>query len=290
MIKVCFLYDFEGCEKFLKIMSKMTPGRSGKWKDMVAVTDPEKADFQIVIDETTYPVDPKRVIYVGAHPHIPGYRGWRCFDDKPCVAKLDLRDTFGFGEWWLSYDYDYLSVLEPMPKTKDLCCIMSDQHTFNNDGREKRVPFLKRFCGKYTGMLNLYGRIKPDENLIAHYHGELGKNTWESYWFGKEDTYRDHRYAIEIDVGLTKNYFSERFFDAMLMWCMPIYWGGTTVHEWIPENAFRYFDIDGYGDEVAEIVNSDFREQNIEAMREARDILLNKLQLWARVYQTIKSL
>jgi len=289
-MKVCFIYDYESCEKYLEIISKMTSGRKGIWKDMIAVTNPEEADFQVVIDETRYPVDPKRVIYVGAHPHIPGYRGWRCFDDKDCVAKLDLRDTFGFGEWWLSYDYDYLSSLEPMSKTKNLCCIMSNQHTPNNDGREKRIPFLRRFCGNHTGLLNLYGRIKPDGNLISHYHGELGTNTPTTYWFGKEDVYRDHRYAIEIDIGLTENYFSERFFDSMLMWCMPIYWGGTTVHEWVPPESFRYFDIDGNGDDVAEFVSSDFREQHISDMGEARYIILNKLQLWPRVYNLIKNL
>lgn len=289
-MKISFIYDSVGQEQYLKILSKMTPKRSGVWKDMVAVTNPEEADFQVVIDDTSYPVDPKKVIYIDAHPYIENYIGYSDLSKKECVAKLDLKETFGFGEWWLSYDYDYLTALPNNIKSKDLCCVMSNNHDFNNDGREKRKPFLHRFCGKYTGELNLYGRIKPTGNLLAHYRGELGTNTPDSYWYGKEQVLSDHRYSLEVDVGLTKHYFSERFFDAMLMWCMPIYWGGTTVHEWLPKESFRYFDIDKDGDDVYYIIHSDFREKNIEAMREARDIILNKLQLWARVYSVIKGL
>jgi hypothetical protein len=285
-MKICFIYDFEPNEKFLRIMSKMTPGRSGIWKDMIAVTDPEEADYQIVIDDTCYPVSPGKVIYVSAHPYMDGYKGYYNIDGKPCVARLDLRKTFGFGEWWLSHDYDYLSQLKPMKKVKKLCCIMSDSN--GGYGREERKEFLRRICGRHTGEIDIYGRIKPDGNLLAHYKGELGVNTWDAYWFGKEDVLEDYQYSIEIDVGLTKHYFSERFFDAMLMWCMPLYWGGTNVEDYIPKDSFRYIDIMGHGDDVMEIVNSGY--YNLDAMAEARDLLLNKYQLWARVYDLIKSL
>jgi len=276
MKKVCFIYDEETNEQYLKILSKMTPKRSGIWKDMVGVPDIKDADWIVVIDKTSKDVPEDRTLYVSAHPYLPEYRGYVDLSEKK--YKLDLKNTFGFGEWWLEYDYDYLSQLEPMEKIKDVCCIISD--TGGNWGKDRRKEFAKTI----SSFVNVYGRIKDVGN------GELGENTPEKYWFGKEKVLADHKYSVEIDVGLTKNYFSERVFDSLLMWCMPLYWGSTNVEEYLPKDCFRYIDIYGDGKDIQQIVEQGARYQSIESIAEARDLLLNKYQLWARVYDYICSL
>lgn len=276
-MKVCFIYDPEPNQKFIDIMSKMTPGRSGQWKDMIATPNEDEADFFVVIDTTSRKLDPKRTIYVSAHPYMEGYSGYSPIDETKCIAKLDLKETFGFGEWWLKYDYDYLSALNPPTKTKHMCCIMTNAS--GGFGRDDRKRYIAKIEKLYPSV-NIYGRIIKD----GIGKGELGQNTPDAYWFGKEDVLAAHRYSIEIDVGATKHYFSERVFDSLLMWCMPLYWGGTNVEEYLPKECFSYIDIYGNGDDLFG------NKYDVKAIAEARQLILNKYQLWARVYETIKQL
>lgn len=273
-MKVCFIYDPEPNARYLEILSKMTPGRSGVWKDMVGVSNPKEADWCVVIDSTVQEV-PEKTLYVSAHPKMENYHNYVDLSNKK--YKLDNAETFGFGEWWLKYDYDTLSKMECPKKEKELVCIMSN--STGPWGRTERVNFAKMLHAR--GM-PLYGRIKGAGA------GELGTYTPTTYWFGKADVYEKYKYALEIDVGDCRNYFSERFFDALLMWCMPLYWGCSNVHEYIPQEAFRYIDIFGNGDDVLRYQNSGEWEKSLGAIAEARDLLLNKYQLWARVYDWLK--
>jgi len=268
-MKVCFVYDPESNETYLNILSKMTPNRSGKWKDMVGVSKIEEADWCVVIDKTTQRVPLDRTVFVSAHPYMHGYNGYINNLDKP--HRLDNQETYGFGEWWLSYDYDYLSKLELPEKTEEVCCIMSNSG--GGYGREER----KEFAKKIENQIHLYGRIQG-AGL-----GELGTNTPDSYWFGKEDVLRKYKYSIEIDHGPCKNYFSERLFDSLLMWCKPLYWGGENIENFLPKESFQYIDI--FADKIPEL-----EPINYKAIAEARDLLLNKYQIWAWVYKYLKSL
>jgi hypothetical protein len=113
------------------------------------------------------------------------------------------------------------------------------------------------------------------------------------HWTGKE-VLADYRYSIEFDNGPTTHYFSERVYDSMLLWAMRLYWGGTTMHEYLPENSFRYIDIVDDSDQGAlvtiDIINSDFREQHLEDLAVARDLLLNKHQMWPALYEVVTKL
>ena len=289
MIKVCFIYPSEPRDEVLKTFSRFTPGKSGVWKDMKGVLSVKEADYCMLLDGISREfVPPEKAILVGAHPKMENFPSYQCFDNRQCAAKLDRRDTFGYAGWWLDEDYDTLSALKPPKKIKDLSCILSN--SMGGWGRTDRIEFMKRFCSKYPGKVDLYGRIIPEGSLVAHYKRELGINTPKDYRYGKRKGLEPYRHSLEIDVGPCKNYFSERFFDSMLMWCMPLYWGGTNVEDFLPADSFRYIDINGDGSDVMEIVNSDFREKHLDAIAEARDLLLNKYQIWPRLHSVIKEI
>lgn len=279
MIKVCFMYPSWSPEKTLEMYRKMTPNRSGVWKNMVGVTNKHDADYCVIIDYTHERIPDGKAIYVSAHPKMDGFTGY--YDLSRYPLKLDAADTFGFGEWWLDYDYDYLMALEPPEKTKDLCCIMSNSE--GDFGRTKRKEFIKEFCSKYH--CNVYGRIEGIGNGRLGNKDHFGGNHTQ----GKEQVLRDHRYSIEVDVGTTKNYFSERVFDSLLMWCMPIYWGSTNLEEYLPAKSFKYFDLDGDGSDIMACVLRDTRENNLDAIAQARQLLLNKYHIWARIEEFISN-
>lgn len=304
MIKICFFQSEISHERLFETFRKMTPQKYGKWKDIEATTNPDIADFHIVIDETKFAVDPKKAIYVSGHP--TSCTGYSNFENRGgYVAKLDAAETFGFGEWWLEMDYDALSSLKPMQKTKDLSCILSNTRVF--DYHKDRIKFMTNFCAKYPTKVDLYGRISPQDNeksLHYSYKGVLGVgaeivNYEKRYWHGKIPALAPYRYTLEFDMGrspemgICENYFSERLFDDMLLWVMPIYYGGTNIEKYLPINSFRYFDLYNSThtpEYVLDIISSDFREQHIADLAEARDLLLNRYQIWARIHEVIHSL
>jgi hypothetical protein len=296
MIKVCIISGhFTTTEVYLSTIVKMTPGRSGQWNDMKAVLNPDDADFCIVIDHlppSVRNVPPERTIYVGEHPDcLPAFTRW---EHEKALLKLPLDNYLNPGEWWISYDYDELIHLNPCEKNKDMFCCFTAK-----TGMEmylKRLRFMESLCPAYP-QLDLYGRPKEnfDANaILRNYHkGILGNKTWHGgsgeHICGK-DVIRNYRYSLEFDNGPTTNYFSERFYDALLLWTFPIYWGSSNVHSFIPENAFGYVDLDNIQPEVHRVialVNSDFREQHIEDIRQARELLLNHYQLWPYIYDIV---
>ena len=104
---------------------------------------------------------------------------------------------------------------------------------------------------------------------------------------GKEFVYEQYKYVIEFDAE-GENYFSERIFDAFLLYSMPFYWGGKNLHRYIPKNSFKYLDFKRKGADIISIINNTtFYEDNIKNIKEARNLLLNKLQIWPRVHKII---
>jgi len=277
----------------------MTPKRSGRWQRLVGVDRIEEADLAVIIDYTIFEL-PKHIkkVYMGAHPygHTVGYR---CFDeykgDPNTLGIHDLRDDAGFGEWWLEEDYDTLSALEPPKKTKKLISIISEKTA--SEGHIARRRYMEKFCKQYPNDIEIWGRIQPfpeEPNIKRCYKGILGytrqdPNFAEYHYMGKTQILKDTRYILEHDDNFgCVHYFSERFFDDLLLWCFPIYHGGGQIDRYLPKNSFRTFDYNTDPKEIIEMANSDFREKHIEDMREARHLLLNKYQMWARVWEDVK--
>ena len=113
----------------------------------------------------------------------------------------------------------------------------------------KRVKYMEEVV-KQGIKLDLYGRpserFEENETLMKVYKGQLGIKNFNAlkgeHFLGKE-TVGEYHYSLEFDVGPTRNYISERFYDAMLLWTKPIYFGSRNVHDILPEGSFEYIDI-----------------------------------------------
>lgn len=307
-MKVCFLsWHFNTPQIFLDYLRHQTPNKSGVWKDMVAVTNPNEADFIIIFDGYNGPFPKERALYFGQHPKVTGYSdnlspSFRTFEGYPGKAHFPLDRSFNLGEWWIDYSYDELTRLEAPNKKKQLACIMT--HQTHNAMYNQRLVFMRNLITHwgnlaYENILDMYGR--PEEKFRQealfnnYYKGSLGFNSPDGY-MGNHKTGKnlliDYRYSLEFDVGPTKNYVSERFYDSLLLWCMPIYFGSTNVHEYFPKDSFVNINLFEDGDiyRVINTVGSNHREVNLNAIAEARDLLLNKYQTWPAVYNILKGL
>lgn len=288
MKNIAFIGNSESPAKLLELFRPFTPGCSGVWGQLKGVPHYKEADYFAVIDYLPpgLGVDESKCIFLGAHPET--MQAYKNMDNYKGFKMYDCKNTFGFGEWWLKYDYDYLTALKPMTKPKNLACIMSDANS--QSYHTKRRDYLEKFCNNYGKEIDVYGRIKPWGSIIPSYKSHCGSANpgaeANDHMSGKESVYETYKYALEFDA-TGKYYFSERIFDCLLLWCMPVYWGGESLHTFIPGESFKYLNIDGDGTDVIAALHSDLYEKSLPAISKARDLLLNKYHVWARTHEAI---
>lgn len=147
------------------------------------------------------------------------------------------------------------------------------------------MDFLKKFTDEYPGVLDLYGRNTGEFelSLIEDYKGPL-KRKWDGL---------DHyKYSFAFENCYEPNYMSEKFNDAILMGCMPFYWGMTNIGHFYPEGSFVELDITKKDapEKVMKILESDPRKRHLKELYMARDLLLNKYQFWPGLCNLINRL
>ena len=91
-------------------------------------------------------------------------------------------------------------------------------------------------------------------------------------------------------VGI-QNYFSEKFTDCILSWTIPIYYGCPNIDKYFPKDCYYWLDItkDDCFDKLEYILNQPITTKQIDAIAEAREIILNKHNVWAVVEDIINN-
>lgn len=297
MKNIAFIGNSEGPAKLLDIFRKMTIESKGIWGQLKGVDNYKDAHFYGVIDylpnDVRNEVDESKCIFLGAHPETmsafhsqDNYRGF-----KMC----DISKGLGFNEYWINLNYSELKELKPMNKTKQLACIMSDANSqfYHIARRDHLARFVENNASKIE--FNLHGRLVPFTNKMKEYYrGACGSydprgaasSGGNDHMVGKEQVLFEHKYILEYDA-TGEFYQSERFFDDLLMWCLPLYFGGNGPKHFLPRESFCNLNINGDGTDIIEWIKEDKYEQSLPFITEARDILLDKMQLWPKLHYEI---
>lgn len=172
--------------------------------------------------------------------------------------------------WYVDAPFRALDELSPPPKTKTCSWITSGISRTEN--HRKRLAFLQQLQSSSTDV-EIYGRDLPDWcsnggklsnklHGVAPYHYNLAiENYAENDW-----------------------YVSEKLWDALLAWCLPIYYGGPAADKLLPPGSFlRLPSMDEKGLKYIQdvIATPDAWHEAKEAIAEARQIILHKLNLVA---------
>ena len=272
MKKVCFFCDWgENSSQLFDKYRTQTPSNSGVWGDIQGVRNKEEADYYVVMDGG-FPqgVDRSKIIYLQREP--PNIKNVK--HNYPDILFQGTYDRFYQASvWWIKRNYDYLDKLEYSPKPKRVSCVMSGKVMCV--GHKKRLQFAKQlsehididFWGRYLG-----GHIKRG------YRGQLDD---------KYDGVANYDYSLVFENTNTDNYFTEKICDAFLTHTMPLYHGCVNIHEYFPKES--YYDIRGKTiTEIKDIINRAPSKENIEALKEAKDLVLNKYNLWATLERLLK--
>lgn len=261
----------------------MTKNNSGIWNHLIGVTDFNIADIIIFLEGIPYNFD----------FDLLKYKNFFCFPREPLINKNWEKFKFSTGYTYDNFihvvtnpqfidkDYDFLSKLEYNSHKKNFSAIISNKNY--GPGYKLRRNLLIKMSKKYPRLCDIYGAGWSNELGIS-YKGSLDGYHKES----KSDNTKfkgliDYKYSLCIENCSRENYFSEKITDAILCWTIPIYYGCTNIAKYFPKDSYYEVNIneDDCIDKIKEIIDKPITEKNILALKEARDLILNKYNIWS---------
>jgi hypothetical protein len=275
-------------EQMVEDYRHQTPESSGVWEDIEYTLDSNSADYLIVQDLCDMSLwskfEPEQRLYFSREALTPN--DINRYHESDCRHFSFWNDTGHLWvKWWypnknsggINMTYDELLNMEPPSKTKNISCILSDKEM--NYGHAKRKRFTREFLNRNRDSFDLYGSVSfSNRTLIDD---------------DKRNGILDYRYTLAFDNQNTiKNFFGTQFTDAILTWTVPFFWGGGNS-EYFPEKSFDRFDVDDYNeiDRLLNIVNdpSDY-DDRLDAVSEARQLILNQYNMWPTIKKAIENL
>ena len=103
----------------------------------------------------------------------------------------------------------------------------------------------------------------------------------------------DYKYCLAFDNQNTiKPFFGTQFTDAILRWCVPLYWGGAALEDYFPTDSFIKIDIqdpDAINTIESKLSIDDYKKR-LPAIKRARELILNQYNMWPLIENVIKQL
>lgn len=275
--------------EMVKDYVKQTPKSSGIWNNLTYTLKFKEADYLIVQDQCDRRflecMAPKKILYFSREAMTPQIHHLYSPNQVSRNSFWDGTNIL-WTKWWypnkssggvgLTYD-ELKKEINPPKKDKMLSCVQSDKRM--TYGHVLRHDFLGKFSSTYSDILDLYGPIRyANKKLLNN---------------DKVNALDPYKYTLAFDnQNVIKDFFGTQFTDAILRWCVPIYWGGADLEKYFPEKSFLKIDITNNQekeiDKVVNILNSDDYESRLEHIREARELILNKYNMWPVIEKAIE--
>jgi hypothetical protein len=297
--------------KFERFVKLQTPGGLGVWKSTICVPSRDR-EIDLVINRHNPFLKLHKEVERNWLLHIepPGYieklklrngadmerygkvftsspelieKGGKFIASPPYVHWHLAVNAYTVGQDAAVYDYDFLLNCD---EQKVLGAKQNQMSTINSNvndlpGHRLRADFVSNLCSR--GMkLNLYGH--PYWARYGQYKGRANSGKWPAYLTSK--------YVLVIENEISPYYWTEKFTDAILCYCIPIYYGSTKISEYFPEGSYIPLDINKLSafDDIQDIIDSDFYEKNWDKLLQARDLVLTTHNLFNFIDQQMTNI
>jgi hypothetical protein len=276
MRKICVVKNWD----YKLDLLRQTPGSQGLWNDCQFTLElSDSCDYLLILNrprkDVVITVPPENIWAIIQEPpnevFKPFHRGQRAFSRVYCqdISIKSSRHIHAAPAlpWFINRTYDDLKSCNIPEKPRNLSCITSKNYWFS--GHRKRLNFLEKLQQKVD--LDLFG---------------WGFNYVQDKW----DALAPYRYSIVLENHQGSYYWSEKLSDCLLSFTMPIYYGCTNIHDFFPKESVISIDIESPNvlQEIEEIINSDRYEKNLDAIEVARQLILDKHQLFPFVHSEIQ--
>jgi len=282
------------------IWSRQLPGSEGRWGNVQFLFDLDARDYDwLVVYDDLPPVGAERfsswveelacprerTIFVTAEPstikiYSAGFLsqfGWVITSQEPwAVARHPrvihrlpgLRWFYGAPSGWEEHperllSWDQIAKAQPFDKQHDLATVTSSKAMAVTE-HAARIEFVRRL-NQDLPQFELFGRgIRPISD--------------------KSEALDGYRYHLAIENHICDHHITEKLTDAFLGGCLPFYFGAPNTAEYFPADSFIPIDIHDYPAALAlieEAIRNNAYERHIDAIREARRLVLEKYNLFA---------
>jgi hypothetical protein len=304
---VGMLSSYQGLSQQRDWLWKQTPQPFGVWQDVQILATAEKPDFLLMyqFDFPQPPVSPpwwkmwqkkppttsfdiagqfrrvpkERIIYLLREPPLEEiiHKNQANYSAaKQYCGYISGPDDFATIPdympviWYLGNSFRELQEMGAPDKVRHCSWVTSG--IARTASHRQRLAFLQLLKQSEINC-DVYGRGLPD------WAGGLG--SLNNKWHGMAPYY--YNLAIENYAG-NEWYASEKLWDALLSWCLPIYYGGAAADKLLPPGSFlRLPSLDEKGIAYIKEVtaNEDAWHEAKAAIAEARQVILHELNLLA---------
>jgi len=243
-------------KQLIQRYSFMSPNNKPGWKNITATT--ESPDYFIALEMPNF--SKPNAIHFRREPDL--IKKWPKSVNGDNVYDYSTKEKFHVCTWWLQKSYDELTSLKYSPRDL-ISAVSSDKYKW-------RLDFIK-------------STMSNNKIILGMGKGIDGKFSSQ---VDRTDLLINSSMSICIENSAQANYFTEKIIDALLAWCMPLYWGCPNIDDFFPEGSYRLIDIEN-PDSVTDLINQPITASEIDAMHEARNLILNKYNIWECIYKIL---
>jgi len=257
-------------------MFRQTPGCSGVWDDIRFTFDPvDECDGLLVLndlrEDITVRCPIENIWAIFQEPYLPDFMPWmkerhsqfsRVYTNCAPNAHSRYRAAHPMVPWHVGMSYDELITNQSHSKDDRIAWVTSSVQVF--PGHYKRRAFYQFLTEKKWLDIEICGRgIRPVTD--------------------KWDVLVCSRYAIAVENHFGDNYWTEKIADCWLANTLPFYCGCPNLEDYFPADSFIRIDLDNFAGAartIRQMVDSGEYERRLPAIREARDLILNRYQFF----------
>uniref|UniRef100_A0A6C0DTS7 Uncharacterized protein n=1 Tax=viral metagenome TaxID=1070528 RepID=A0A6C0DTS7_9ZZZZ len=242
------------------------------WKD--------EADYYAIVNlpNTEEFYDPKKSMIFQMEPWVYddskpwGVKTWGAWANPDPSKFLHVNSHRMFlnpAQWSLNGD------LTTLPPKKDETAIILSNKT-NDTGHNLRIQFVRDMQ-----TIHVYG--KENYHNLTSYNGPVPDDN-------RYSVYSKYKYVLAVENNSEINYASEKIWEPLMCECLPFYWGCPNLETYIDPQAFVRLPLEDpakASEIVRKAVEEDWWSQRIDAIRLAKQKIINELGFFPRIRNII---
>ncbi|MDI5887455.1 MULTISPECIES: glycosyltransferase family 10 domain-containing protein [Flavobacterium] len=181
------------------------------------------------------------------------------------LKHINLLSSIPIIPWFVKMNFDELSQVQNVPKTKQMSLLASDKKISVN--HLKRLNFVKKIHKYFGNEIDIYGA------------------GFTKHVYDKNSTLDPYKYSIILETIEVPEYFSEKLGDCLLSQTFPIYHGCSNLDHYFKPKSYQRIhmqDFEASVKSIKEILNSDnFYEEKIEFLLDAKKQYLDNYSMFS---------
>lgn len=261
-------------------IKQQTPNNSFIWNNIHFTEEPiSNCDYLFILDypkqDVSIHVNPNNIFHFCLEPanEVSKYRQ---FANKKVAQifnqiKSDDKNTLCYPAlpWHIGLSYDELKSIsiQSLKKENKIVWVTSNQRTSKQ--HNLRMDFLDSL--RNLPFVDLYGR---------------GIQNIDSKW----DVMKTAKYAIAFENFKNDYNWTEKIADCFLSFCIPIYYGCDRISDYFDSNSIIQLDPKDkhIALQLKELANSNYWEENLDALLDSREKVLNEYQMFSLFEKIIR--